>query len=157
MTKETAGPNNFAMVPRRAYLDKRLTRGDHCVLGAICGSVRKGTTKAWIGQEKISQHTELSRRQVCRAIDRLDGWGYLTKLSRKSKKSGRQQANVYDIHYLELDQAASEASSIQPAKVAGSNNRVTLDGTRPCAIFDPFEAVVRVRRRAGSRCRRAGS
>ncbi len=191
MTKEVAGPNNFAMVPRRAYLDKRLTRGDHCVLGAICGSVRKGTTKAWIGQEKISQHTELSRRQVCRAIDRLKGWGYLTKVSRKSKKSGRQQANVYDIHYLEPDQAASEASSMasstcdsddlpgtrlfQPAKVAacngdstghpwpvvsgfqparsdqfnrpgvaGRNNRVTLDGTRPCDIFGPFEAVVRV-------------
>ena len=95
------GPIDFAMMPRRCFKDKRLSKGSMCILGAICGAVRKRSNTAYIGQEKIAEHAALTRRQVGRVLPKLEQWGYISITTRRQPRSGHYLTTRYKVHYVE--------------------------------------------------------
>jgi hypothetical protein len=81
----TPFPLAFSLLPSRAISDKRLSRNDLRVLGALCCYTSpKGI--CYPNQETLYKNTGVARPNVSRAIKRLTIYGYVRHLIPKGKK-----------------------------------------------------------------------
>ncbi len=94
----TPFPLAFSLIPSRAISDKRLSRNDFRVLGALCCYTSpKGI--CYPNQQTISIKIEVSRPNITRAIKRLTLFGYIRHLVPKGKKplGAFKRGNRYQI------------------------------------------------------------
>ncbi len=94
----TTFPLAFSLIPSRAISDKRLSRNDLRVLGALCCYTSpKGI--CYPNQQTISIKIEVSRPNITRAIKRLTLFGYIRHLVPKGKKQlgAFKRGNRYQI------------------------------------------------------------
>ncbi len=94
----TPFPMAFSLMPSRAISDKRLSRNDLRVLGALCCYTSpKGI--CYPNQETLHRNTGVARPNISRAIKRLEKFGYVIQLIPKGKKmsQGFRRGNRYQI------------------------------------------------------------
>jgi len=94
----TPFPLAFSLLPSRAISDKRLSRNDLRVLGALCCYTSpKGI--CYPNQETLYKNIGVARPNISRAIRRLTNFGYIRHLVPKGKKMPRafRRGNRYQI------------------------------------------------------------
>lgn len=102
----------FAIVPYRAFNDKRLSRNDLKVLIAACGFLNRSRGEfgqAQVPQQWIADQLGVYHTLIYRHVKRLESFGYLLKLASKNKAAG--MATLYGIVFDEND----EHSTAMPA------------------------------------------
>jgi biotin operon repressor len=94
----TPFPLAFSLLPSRAISDKRLSRNDLRVLGALCCYTSpKGI--CYPNQETLAKNTGILRSGVTRAVSRLKKCGYIRFLVPKGRKrkGSIRRGNRYQI------------------------------------------------------------
>ena len=94
----TPFPLAFSLMPSRAISDKRLSRNDLRILGALCCYTSpKGI--CYPNQETLYKNTGVARPNISRAIGRLTKFGYIRHLAPKGKKRLKafKRGNRYQI------------------------------------------------------------
>ena len=94
----TPFPLAFSLLPSRAISDKRLSRNDLRVLGALCCYTSpKGI--CYPNQETLNKNMGVARPNISRAIRRLTKFGYIRHLVPKGKKRLKafKRGNRYQI------------------------------------------------------------
>ncbi len=94
----TPFPLAFSLMPSRAISDKRLSRNDLRILGALCCYTSpKGI--CYPNQDTLRKNTGVARPNISRAIKRLEKFGYVIHLMPKGKKilRGFRRGNRYQI------------------------------------------------------------
>lgn len=92
---------DFAMVPVRAFADRRLKARHLRVLGALCKSYDRATGCALVSQAKIAERANLSRQLVNKTLPDLVDWGYLTRIKRGRRQGGQFKTHVYGVLWQE--------------------------------------------------------
>ena len=94
----TPFPLAFSLMPSRAISDKRLSRNDLRILGALCCYTSpKGI--CYPNQETLNKNIGVARPNISRAIQRLTKFGYIRHLAPKGKKRLKafKRGNRYQI------------------------------------------------------------
>ena len=94
----TPFPLAFSLMPSRAIADKRLSRNDLRILGALCCYTSK-LGICYPNQSTLSNKTGTSRPNISKAISRLSEFGYLRHLEPRGKKlkGAIRRGNRYQI------------------------------------------------------------
>ena len=92
---------NFAMVPVRAFADKRFRTRHFRVLGALCKSYDKKTGCALVSQGKIAERATLSRGRVNQTLPDLEKWGYIRAVKRGRRPGGQFKTYGYVVLWEE--------------------------------------------------------
>ena len=92
---------DFAMLPVRAFADKRFRTRHFRVLGALCKSYDKGTGGALVSQGKIAKRANLSRGRVNQALPDLEKWGYIQAVKRGRRPGGQFKTHGYVVLWEE--------------------------------------------------------
>jgi DNA-binding MarR family transcriptional regulator len=94
----TPFPLAFSLMPSRAISDRKLSRNDLRVLGALCCYTSK-LGVCYPNQQTITNKTGISRPNVSKAITRLSHLGYLRYLEPKGRKykTAFKRGNRYQI------------------------------------------------------------
>lgn len=94
----TPFPLAFSLMPSRAISDKKLSRNDIRVLGALCCYTSK-LGICYPNQITLANNTGISRPNISKAIGRLSKFGYIRKLEPKGKKrrNAFKRGNRYQI------------------------------------------------------------
>ncbi len=91
--------HHFAAIPERALRDKRFKILHLRVLGAVCRAVDAETGFALISQERIAYWANTPRQKISEHTADLEDWGYLEKVKRGRRKSGKFRALQYRVLY----------------------------------------------------------
>jgi DNA-binding Lrp family transcriptional regulator len=134
----------FGIIPRWvAPLD--MHGADHRVLLVIACHARKGTRIAQISIEQIAGEVKLDRRNVQRAIRRLDARGVLKKLRGGGRLRGSQRGHASEYEIIFTPRADAKKSVGDTAASDADNTGNSVDGaaisSEETAAFSDLNSV----------------